>query len=100
MSVEKERRYLATFVLDTRGVEASVEELSENIKTVIESIGGKVEHVEQLGSTPFVRRSRKGPDDGIFIQYSFAGDPESPVKLREKFRLDRKVDRLMIQSAA
>lgn len=97
MTVTNQRSYLATFVLDTRGVEAPVEELIEGVSQTIAETGCEVQEVRDLGDTPFVRKSRKGPSNGIYVQYIFTGPADAPTTVRDKFRLDRKVDRIMIQ---
>jgi len=43
------KKYNATFILDTRGYEESVDTLTEKLKGVIESVGGKVAAVKNLG---------------------------------------------------
>tara|TARA_R100000027_G_scaffold50104_2_gene38716 strand:- start:1886 stop:2185 length:300 start_codon:yes stop_codon:yes gene_type:complete len=93
------RNYRATFILDTRGVEAPVEELTENYTKVIEEISGKVESVKNLGSHDFARKSANGLPSGIFVQYEFTGPATAPEELQEKVRLDRKVNRVMVENA-
>lgn len=97
MTVTNQRSYLATFIIDTRGVEAPVEELIEGVRETITATGCEVQEVRNLGDAAFVRKSRKGPANGIYVQYTFTGPPEAPTTVRDKFRLDRKVDRIMIQ---
>ena len=43
------KKYIATFVLDTRGYDQPVETLIEKLKGVIEAVGGKVESAENKG---------------------------------------------------
>lgn len=93
------RNYRATFILDTRGVEAPVEELTENYTKVIEEISGKVESVKNLGSKDFARKSANGLPSGIFVQYEFTAPATAPEELQEKVRLDRKVNRVMVENA-
>ncbi|MEM0967020.1 MAG: 30S ribosomal protein S6 [Verrucomicrobiota bacterium] len=93
------RNYRATFVLDTRGVEASVDELTEAYSKVIEEVEGKVDAVKNLGNHDFARKSATGLSNGIFLQYDFEGPATAPEGLQEKVRLDRKVNRVMVESA-
>ncbi|MGE9291432.1 MAG: 30S ribosomal protein S6 [Puniceicoccales bacterium] len=93
------RNYRATFVLDTRGVESSVEELTENYSKVIEEVEGKVESVKNIGSQDFARKAANGLPSGIFVQYEFVAPATAPEAIQEKVRLDRKVNRVMVESA-
>lgn len=92
------RNYRATFVLDTRGVESSVEELTESYSKVIEEVSGKVESVKNLGSLDFARKAANGLPSGIFVHYEFAGPASAPEEIQEKVRLDRKVNRVMVEN--
>ena len=43
------RNYRATFILDTNGVEETVEQIIENVKQEIATVEGEVGEVENLG---------------------------------------------------
>ena len=51
MAVETKSSYRATFILDTRGVEGSVDSLYEQITTVFEGLGGEVTKVGKPRNT-------------------------------------------------
>lgn len=93
------KKYNATFILDTRGYEEPVETLIEKLKGVVESVGGKVESVENLGQKNFARVPNRKFPSGIFVSIKFEGDASSPAQITEKLRLDKTVNRLMIQNA-
>jgi len=93
------RNYRATFILDTRGVESSVEELTEEYSKIIGEVSGEVESVNNIGSTDFARKAATGISSGIFVQYDFTAPATAPADLQEKVRLDRKVNRVMVESA-
>ena len=93
------RNYRATFVLDTRGVESSVDDLVEAYSTVIGEVSGTVQSFKNLGNKDFVRKADNGLGNGIFIEYLFEGPAEAPSQIQEKVRLDRKVNRVMVESA-
>jgi small subunit ribosomal protein S6 len=90
------RNYRATFILDTRGVESSVEELTETYSKVVEEVSGKVDSAKNLGSKEFARKSANGLPSGIFVQYEFSAPATAPEEIQEKVRLDRKVNRVMV----
>jgi len=92
------RQYRATFILDTRGVESSVEELTEVYSKIIEEVSGTVDTVNNIGSQDFARKAANGMPSGIFVQYDFSGPATAPGEIQEKVRLDRKVNRVMVES--
>lgn len=98
MTVEKTRNYRATFVLDTRGVETSLEELAEAYRTLIASLtGGEVTFLEDQENRALARPARTGLDTAWILSFDFAGSPQAPSQLQEKVRLDRKVNRVMVE---
>ena len=98
MAAKTKTSYRATFLLDTRGVEASVDSLYEEITQVLTQLGGEVTKVANHGARQLTRVSHNSKQDtGIFVQYDFTASGEVPVKVHEKFRLDNRVDRIMIE---
>ncbi len=98
MAVVTKTSYRATFILDTRGVEESVDSLYEQITTVLEGLGCEVTKVENHGTREFVRASQKTKQtSGVYIQYFFNAETSVPAALKEKFRLDNRVDRIIVE---
>jgi len=93
------KKYNATFILDTRGYEEPVEKLIEKLKGVIESVGGKVESTENLGQKTFVRMPNRKFPSGIYVSIKFDGSTNTPAQITEKLRLDKTVNRQIIQLA-
>lgn len=98
MAVKTNTAYRATFILDTRGVEESVDSLYEQITTVLEGLGCEVTKVENHGTREFARASRNSKQSsGVYVQYYFTAEPTVPAALKEKFRLDNRVDRIIVE---
>lgn len=98
MAVETKTSYRATFILDTRGVEESVDSLYEQITTVLEGLGCEVTKVENHGTLEFSRASRNTKQaSGVYVQYFVNAGPGMPAELQEKFRLDNRVDRIIVE---
>jgi len=93
------KKYNATFILDTRGYEESVDTLTEKLKGVIESVGGKVAAVKNLGQKEFVRTVDRKFPSGIYVSIDFEGAATLPALINEKLRLDRTINRKIILSA-
>lgn len=91
--------YKATFILDTRGREESVDELINGLKAAIAETGVEVTKVESLGRREFARVPDVKYDAGIYVQYTFAGGASAPAAVLEKLRLNRMVTHKMIQKA-
>lgn len=93
------RKYTATFVLDTRNYTNPVETLIEKLTGVIESIGGTVSKVNNLGQRDFARAVDRKFPAGIYVEITFEGPTESMSVLNEKLKLDKTVNRIFVQSA-
>lgn len=93
-----QRPYRATFILDLRNYQEPVETLIEKIKETVTAVEGTVEEVKNLGQKDFVRVTDRKRPHGIYVQVDFSGPGSAPVALKEKFRLDKTVDRILIQT--
>ncbi len=91
-------KYKATFILDTRGYSEPVETLVEKLKGIIESVGGKVDSVENLGQKAFARTTDRAFPAGIYVEIAFEGESTLPAQIKEKLRLDKTVNRVLILS--
>jgi small subunit ribosomal protein S6 len=95
----KNRNYRASFILDNRGQEASIDQIVDGVKAVIAEVKGEVTAVENLGKKDFVRVTDKKMTSGAYVQVNFSGPAEAPAHLRERLRLNNSVYRTFIQSA-
>ena len=93
------RNYRATFILDNRGKEETVEQIVDGVKKVIAEVKGEVTGVETVGKKDFIRVTDKKLTGAHYVQINFAGPAEVPAHLRERLRLNNSVYRTFIQSA-
>jgi small subunit ribosomal protein S6 len=93
------RNYRATFILDNRGKEETIDQIIEGVKKVIADVKGEVTAVENIGKKDFVRVTDKKLTSAAYVHVNFTGPAESPANLREKLRLNGSVYRTFIQSA-
>ena len=93
------RNYRATFILDNRGQEASIDQIVEGVKKVIAEVKGEVSGVESIGKKDFARVTDKKLTGANYVQINFSGPSDAPAHLREKLRLNNSVYRTFIQSA-
>ena len=93
------RNYRASFILDNRGREETVDQLVDNVKKIIADVKGEVTAVENVGKKDFARVTDKKLTGAHYVQINFAAPPEAPANLREKLRLNGSVYCTFIQSA-
>ena len=93
------RNYRATFILDNRGKEETVEQIIEGVKKVIAEVHGDVTAVENIGKKDFVRVTDPKMTSATYVHVSFAAPAEGPAQLIERLRLNSSVYRTFIQSA-
>lgn len=92
------RNYRATFILDNRGKEDSIEQIIEGVKKEITAVQGDVSNVENLGKRDFIRVTDAKMPAGTYVQVAFAAPAEAPAQLRERLRLNNSVYRTFVES--
>ena len=93
------RNYRATFILDNRGKEESVDQIIDGVKKVIADVQGDVTAVENIGKKDFVRVTDKRLTGATYVHVSFSSPAAGPAQLIERLRLNSSVYRTFIQSA-
>jgi small subunit ribosomal protein S6 len=93
------RNYRASFILDNRGKEDSVDAIIEGVKQELAAVQGEVTAVENLGKRDFVRVTDRKFTAGAYVQVAFSAPPQAPSQLAERLRLNSSVYRTFVQSA-
>ena len=93
------RNYRATFIIDNRGKEDSVDQIIDEVKTEISSLKGEISNVEDLGKRDFIRVTDKKLTGAPYVQITYSAPGSSPSALKERLRLNHNVYRIFIQSA-
>ena len=93
------RNYHATFILDNRGKEDTIDQIIEGVKKEIAAVHGEVTAVENLGKKDFARVTDARFPDAVYVQIDFSAPREGPRHLHERLRLNTSVYRTLIQSA-
>lgn len=94
---QKSQNYRATFVLDMRDKTESVEEVIEQLKKEVEADQAEIVNVENIGRKDFARAPDRELKAGIFVQIDFRSPGYPPNALHERLRLNKTVDRVMVQ---
>jgi small subunit ribosomal protein S6 len=93
------RNYRASFILDNRGKEETVDQIVEGVKKVIAEVKGEVTAVDNIGKKDFARVTDKKLTGAHYVHINFSAPADAPAHLREKLRLNGSVYRTFIQSA-
>jgi len=93
------RNYRATFILDNRGKEETVDQIIDGVKKVIAEVQGDVTAVENIGKKDFIRVTDPKMTGATYVHVSFAAPAAGPAQLIERLRLNSSVYRTFIQSA-
>lgn len=94
----KPRNYLATIVIDPSGSAGSSSEMIPKLSEVIAQSDGEVTKVQELGQHSFAYPTKKNFTQGTYLQFEITGKPETPKIIKNKLRLEKKVDRILIES--
>jgi small subunit ribosomal protein S6 len=62
------RNYRASFILDNRGKEDSIDQIVDGVKNEITALQGEVTGVENLGKKDFVRVTDRKFTSGAYVQ--------------------------------
>lgn len=98
MSTTIKRNYRATFILDNRGKEDSVDQIIEDVKKDIAAVEGEVSSVENLGRRDFARVTDRNFPGATYVQVAFSAPPSGPAALKERLRLNNTVYRTFVQT--
>jgi len=92
------RNYRATFILDNRGTENTIDQIVEEVKNEIAAVQGEVKAVENIGKRDFTRVTDKKITGAVYVHVDFAAPSTAPVNLKERLRLNHHVYRTFVQA--
>jgi small subunit ribosomal protein S6 len=98
MTETQQRNYRATFILNTRDYDQPIETLIGSIKESMKGVGATLGEVRDLGRKEFVRVTDKKHVGDVYVQVDFSGANDVAAKVRERFRLEKTVTRLLVES--
>ncbi len=93
------RKYKATFIIDSRGREETLDVLLEKVKLDITAVQGEVVSVENLGQRDLVRSTDPKFTTAPYVQMEFLAPVDGPKHLHERLRLNQVVYRAMFETA-
>jgi len=98
MSATTTNKYKTTFILDLRESEDDAAKVLDEIKEILSSIGAEAIEGEDLGMREFVRAADQRFTQGHYLECYFSGPGTVPAELKEKLRLDKRVNRIFVES--
>ncbi len=91
------RNYTATVVVDPRGKDGASNELIAKITEIVSASEAQVDKVKELGQHDLAYPPSNNFKSASFMQFEITGSPRSPDLIKEKCRLEKKVDRILIE---
>ena len=84
------RKYEGLLVLNTKGIDGTIDDLVSAVGKEIEAEGGQLEEVQQMGRRKFAYPSNK-IEGGHYVNYLFSAEPETIEKINSRLKLNPKV---------
>ena len=98
MSTTTKNKYKATFILDLRESKDDSAKVMADLNEVLKSIGGEPSDSEDLGMLDFARAADRRYTQGHYIEIYFKGARKVPLLLNEKLKLDKRINRIFVES--
>jgi ribosomal protein S6 len=98
MSATTKNTYKITFILDLRESEDDSAKVLADLTAILGSIGGETTESEDLGMRDFARAADRRYTQGHYLELYVDGPGTVPVTLKEKLRLDKRVNRVFVES--
>jgi small subunit ribosomal protein S6 len=92
------RNYRATFILDNRGKEDTIDQIIDGVKKDIAAVQGEVTAVENIGKKDFIRVTDRKFTGAAYVHVNFSAPAEGPAQLKERLRLNHSVYRTFVQA--
>lgn len=94
------KAYKTTFILDLRDTEDDVAKVTTDISEILSSLGASVSDSQDLGIKEFARAVDHKYRQGHYLEIYFSGAHTVPQDLKEKLRLDKRINRIFVEADA
>jgi ribosomal protein S6 len=92
------RKYAASFIVDMRCCTESVDDVIKKLSAIVTDFGGQVLGMENIGQKNFERVADKKFRSGIYLRMALEGEPTIVEWIRSKLRLDKTINRILIEA--
>ena len=94
------KSYKTTFILDLRKTEDDVAKVTTDISDILSTLGASVSDSRDMGIKEFARSKDRNYKQGHYLEVYFTGEHSIPQGLKEKLRLDKRVNRIFVESVS
>jgi ribosomal protein S6 len=98
MSATTKNNYKVTFILDLRESEDDSAKVLAELNELLQSIGAETSESEDLGMREFARAADHRFSQGHYVEIFFEADGTVPATLKEKLKLDKRINRIFVES--
>ena len=98
MSATTTNKYKATFILDLRESDDDAAKVLADVTEILGGIGAEGTEGEDLGVRQFARAADQRFTQGHYLEFYFSAPGTVPAELKEKLRLDKRVNRIFVES--
>ncbi|MGJ8639631.1 MAG: 30S ribosomal protein S6 [Opitutaceae bacterium] len=98
MSATTKNTYKTTFILDLRSTDDDAAKVTADLSELLGSLGAEVSSTDDLGLRDFARAADRRYAQGNYVEIYFTSESSVPAELKEKLRLDKRVNRIFVQS--
>lgn len=99
MSATINNNYKTTFILDLRESKDDSAKVLSDLTELLGSLNATVSEGKDLGMREFARVADRRYTQGHYLEVSFSSAGTVPDQLKEKLRLDKRVNRIFVESA-
>ena len=99
MSIATKKAYKTTFIIDIKMLENPIKAFIDELKTIVESLEGEVNSWDDLGIRSFSYVKKKELTQGNYLQLLISAPSSFEKNIQDKLRLDKRVHRILVQSA-
>lgn len=98
MSATINNNYKTTFILDLRESEDDSAKVLSDLTELLGSLNATVSEGKDLGMREFARAADRRYTQGHYLEVNFSSASTVPAQLKEKLRLDKRVNRIFVES--
>lgn len=98
MSATINNNYKTTFILDLRESEDDSAKVLSDLTELLGSLNATVSEGKDLGMREFARAADRRYTQGHYLEVRFSSTGTVPDQLKEKLRLDKRVNRIFVES--
>lgn len=98
MSATINKNYKTTFILDLRESKDDSAKVLGDLNKLLESLNATVSEGNDLGMLEFVRAADPRFNQGHYLEIYFSSPSMVPAQLKEKLHLDKRINRIFVES--